>query len=321
MSGVPLITGITGPIYLLILAGYLSVRFGLFAKADMRVLGRFVAQLALPALLFRALSQRSLGEIVNVSYLVAYALGSLVALFTGYLIARHVQKKPLALSGLVGMGMACSNSGFIGAPIVAQLLGPVAGVALALTMLVENLLTIPLALLLADQTEGQSGLHWHEVLRDTGRKLATNPLIVAIVLGLLTALLQPPLPEIVTRSIALVAAASSPVALFVIGGTLVGLQVRGLLGDVALIATGKLLLHPLAVLGLLWLLPPLDPALRTAAVVFAAMPMFSIYPVLAQKYHHEGFCAAALFATTVAALGSISALLWLLQQLPGWHGA
>ncbi|MEY8689957.1 MAG: AEC family transporter [Leptothrix sp. (in: b-proteobacteria)] len=316
----PVILGVTGPIYLLILAGYLSVRFGLFAKADMRVLGRFVAQFALPALLFRALSQRSLGEIVNVSYLVAYALGSLLALFAGYLIARHVQKKPLSLSGLVGMGMACSNSGFIGAPIVAQLLGPVAGVALALTMLVENLLTIPLALLLADQT-GQGGQSWQQVLRDTGRKLAGNPLIIAIVLGLLTALLQPPLPEIVTRSIALVAAASSPVALFVIGGTLVGLQVRGLLGDVALIAAGKLLLHPLAVLGLLWLLPPLDPALRTAAVVFAAMPMFSIYPVLAQKYHHEGFCAAALLATTVTAFGSISALLWLLQQLPGWHGA
>lgn len=309
----PSILGITGPIYLLILAGYLAVRFGLFAKADMRVLGRFVAQFALPALLFRALSQRSLAEIVNVSYLTAYALGSLLALATGYLIARRLQGKPYALAGLFGMGMSCSNSGFIGYPVVMQLLGPVAGVALALTMLVENLLTIPLSLLLADRT-GQGNLPWHAVLRDTARKLASNPLIVAIVLGLLTALLQPPLPEMLSKAIALVAGASSPVALFVIGGTLVGLEVKGLRGDVALIVAGKLVLHPLAVFGLLALLPPLDPALHTAALVFAAMPMFSIYPVLAQKYHHEGFCAAALLATTVSAFVTLNALLWLLQR-------
>ena len=53
----------------------------------------------------------------------------------------------------------------------------------------------------------------------------------------------------------------------------------------------------IAVLAMLSLLPPIDPTLRTAAIVYACMPMLSIYPVLAQKYQHEGFCAAALLAT------------------------
>jgi malonate transporter and related proteins len=67
------------------------------------------------------------------------------------------------------------------------------------------------------------------------------------------------------------------------------------------------------VLAMLTLLPPIDPVLRTAAIVYACMPMLSIYPVLAQKYQHEGFCAAALLATTVLSFFSISAVLWLMH--------
>src|SRR3970282_1211247 len=56
---------------------------------DMRVLGKFVFNLALPALLFNALAQRSLGEILNGRYLLVYAAGSLLALGLGWLWARR----------------------------------------------------------------------------------------------------------------------------------------------------------------------------------------------------------------------------------------
>ena len=53
----------------------LVTRLGLFAKADMRVFGKFVINLALPALLFNALSQRSVAEILNGQYLAALRTG------------------------------------------------------------------------------------------------------------------------------------------------------------------------------------------------------------------------------------------------------
>ena len=52
------ILGITGPIYIAIALGYAVTRAGLFSRADMRVLGKFVIHVALPAMLFNALSQR-----------------------------------------------------------------------------------------------------------------------------------------------------------------------------------------------------------------------------------------------------------------------
>ena len=94
-----------------------------------------------------------------------------------------------------------------------------------------------------------------------------------------------------------------------IGGSLVGLQLAGIRGDIALITCGKLLLHPLCVLAFVLLFPPEQPLLRAAAILFAAMPMLSIYPVLAQRHGHERLCAAALLAATVSSFVSISLLI------------
>jgi malonate transporter and related proteins len=306
------ILAVTGPIYLIIGAGFLAVRLGLFSKPDIRVLGRFVLYFCLPALVFQALAQRSLAEVLDGSYLAAYAVGSLVVALSVFGFSRFVLRKPMSLAGLQALGVSASNSGFVGYPILQQLLGPPAAIALALTMIVENLIVIPLALALADTGDTGSRGVW----RSFGlalRGLLKNPLIVSIVLGFVFAAAGWHLPDTLARTVQIVATASSPVALFVIGGSLVGLKPGGMWGEVGMVGFGKLVLHPLAVLAMLALLPPVDPVLRTAAVLYACMPMLSIYPVLAQKHHHEGFCAAALLATTVASFFTISTALWLLQ--------
>jgi predicted permease len=60
---------ITGPIYLVIALGFLAARFGIFSKTDMRALGTFVVKFALPALVFTALSQRPVNQILDPRYL------------------------------------------------------------------------------------------------------------------------------------------------------------------------------------------------------------------------------------------------------------
>ena len=44
----PDVLAITGPIFLAGLLGFATTRAGLFAKADMRVFGKFVVNIALP---------------------------------------------------------------------------------------------------------------------------------------------------------------------------------------------------------------------------------------------------------------------------------
>lgn len=308
------ILGITGPIYLAIALGYVCTRLGWFSKADMRVLGQFVVKVALPALLFNAVASRNLAEILNTTYLLAYTLGSLLVIGLGLWWGKR-QQLPFIDNVMAVMGMSCSNSGYMGYPILLLTLAPVAAVSLALNMMVENLVVIPLLLVLAERGLGHGG-HGREVLVRTVRQLATNPLIVALAAGLLVALLRWELPAPLLRSVNLFAAASAGLSLFVIGGTLFGLPLQGMGRRIAPIVVGKLLVFPAAVaLATLALprlgLPPLEPSLQLAAVMMAAMPMMGIYPILAQSYGKQELGAAALLVTTVVSFFTLSALLWL----------
>ena len=315
------ILAITGPIFLCIALGYLTTRGGLFDRGDMRVFGKFLINLALPALLFNALSQRSVGEIFNGPYLAAYALGGLIMLAGTVLWYRKVAHEGMARSAIMAMGMTCTNSGYVGYPVMLLTLGaPVAGVALALNMVVENLLIIPILLALADMERHEAG-HWRQLVMQTLQGLARNPLIIAIVAGFLVSALGIPMPSPVSRTVTLFAQASSALSLFVIGGSLVGLKLQGLRTAVAQIGVGKLVLHPLCLLVVMtWLVPIGDPQLKVALLLTGALPTMGIYAILAQRHGHEGLASAALLVGTLASFFTLSGLLWLLRHSAGWLG-
>jgi predicted permease len=191
-------------------------------------------------------------------------------------------------------------------------IGPMASVALALNMLVENALIIPLALALAEisQDKGQGfGL----IARGMVLRLVRSPMIIAIVLGLTVSILGIHLPTPVVRTVDMLAMASGPVALFVIGATLHGLRLGGMAGNLSLIVLGKLVLHPLAVLLALLAFPVRNPDLHTGAILMAAVPMLSIYPVLGQRFGQEKLCSAALLGATVMSFVTLSSVLLLLR--------
>jgi len=309
---------ITGPIYLSIGLGFIATRRGMFSKLDGQVLGRFVLNFALPAMLFNALSQRNFAEVMNADYLIAYGMGSLFTFAVGFAVWRFGRGKTLTESGMVAMGVSSSNSGYIGYPILLQFLGPVAGVGLALTVLIENLLTIPLALAIVESGE-TAHLSWQHTVLQSLKRMTKVPMMQAIVLGFVFSMLGVQLPEVLSKTVNMFAASTAAIALFVNGGSLVGMRVVGLIQQVRWIAIGKLVLHPLAVGVMLMLVGPVAPSLKISAVLLAGMPMLGIYPLLAQRYGQEGFCAAALLVTTVASFFTISLILWAMGELPGWH--
>ena len=311
------ILAITAPIYIAIVLGYGLTRWGFFQKTDMRAFGTFVVKVAMPALLFNALSQRKVADILNGDYVGAYALASLLTIGISIFWAVRISKTSRSLSSCLAMGMSCPNSGFVGYPVMLLSLGPlasVAGVALALNMMVENLLLIPLLLAWAETGQGQN--RWQTILVQTLKGMIYNPMIWGIVFGFAFSWFEWQLTPSLSRTVNLFAQASGALSLFVIGGSWVGLSVQGMGTRVAQIAAGKLLLHPLMMLVvLLYIVPIHDPVLWTAALLTCAMPMFGIYPILTQKHGHDGLSAAALLVTTMASFLTLNALLWQLQKL------
>jgi hypothetical protein len=298
----------TTPIFLLIALGYGAARFAVLTADEIRAIGKLVVRFALPALVFKALSQRSFAEIVNFDYLAVYSLASLVMFLLIYVLSRRAQDKGVAESALRALAVSCSNSGFIGYPVALLAIGHSVTVALALNMIVENVLIIPLGLTLAEsdghQSKNRSALLWHLT-----KRLMKNPLMLAILVGLAFSMLGLKLPEPIFKSVDMLATASTPAALFAVGGALFGLNVKGMHSDLTLIVVSKLILHPLAVFLALMLVPGLDPNLKKAMLIFASAPMMSILPLLARPYGQEQFGAAAVMIATIVSFVTMSALL------------
>ena len=102
-------------------------------------------------------------------------------------------------------------------------------------------------------------------------RIAANPLIVGIVLGLIWRTTGLPLPDLASRLVDALADIAGPVALFAMG---LGLRKFGISGNVRpalTLSLLKLLLMPAAALAIAWLfgLPPLAAKIAVAA---AALP-------------------------------------------------
>jgi predicted permease len=305
------ILSITSPIFLLIAIGYLAVWRGVFRREDMLVLGKLLIDFLLPALVCRAIIQFPLHEVLNLRYLAVYGGGSALALLAGLLYGRLWRQLPWPHSALTGMGMSASNSVFVGFPILGELIGPEAAIAMTLGVLVENLIVIPVVLMAAGR---DAGLPWQRSLWQSLQTLARNPLIWAIAAGVSGSALELQLPYFLDRSLQLVGSAAPGVALLMIGGVLVGQRLQDVKVDLFAVVGGKLLLHPLCVLAMLALLPALEPELQRAAILYAAMPMPALFSALAQRLGYGGYAATLLVASTAIAFLTVNGWIWAVMQ-------
>lgn len=309
------VLSITSPIFIIIGIGYLAVRSGLIAQEAMPLLSRFVLYFALPALIFGTLSSMQISEVIQIDFLAIYAIGSVAALFIGIALNRWVLRANPMEASLRGMGMSISNSAFIGYPVLLQVFGAPPTQPFTMTIIVETALILPLALVLIEY--GKRGENQDEALLTIWRRILSriirNPLIIAITGGLICAGLKLPIPGSLERSLEMLAMTSAGTALFIIGGSLVGIRVNDNLGSTGLVAVGKLALHPLLMLLLVTLWRDFDPMLEKAVVLAAAMPMFSIFPVIASGFGYGRQCAGMLLVTTALSFVSLTLLLALLE--------
>ena len=197
------ILGITFPIYAALALGYVTVARGWFARADMKVLGFYVVNIAMPALLFRAIAARPLAEIAVPGYLLAILASALVtmALAFGWFTLTAPDK---ARRAVAVMGAVCPNSGFVGYPLMLLVLPDLAGLVLALNMLVENVVVIPLCLILLDLTRPRDEVRIGALIGRILLDLMKRPMMIAIFAGLVFSALGLALPGPVDRFLSMV---------------------------------------------------------------------------------------------------------------------
>ena len=274
----------TLPLFALICSGYGLYRTDLPDRAFWPAAEKLNYVLLFPALLVVNLADAPLDDPAILQLGGAAALTILIA--AGALWAgRALRPMPAARFGPVLQGTVRFNT-YIGLALVASLLSQdgiaIAGVYLAVAVPLVNVLSV-IAL------SGGRGVGIAALLRP----IVTNPLILGCAVGIAIALTGLPLPDIATRFLDLLAAASLPLGLLCVGAAL---RPRSLGGDtVTLLATSALRLLAMpalavamaAVLGL-----PRTEA--SVLVIFSAIPTAASAYVLTQEMRGDARLMAGL---------------------------
>ncbi|MEC3860709.1 AEC family transporter [Mesobacterium sp. TK19101] len=298
----------TLPFFALIGVGYVAGRTRFFTEEATAYLTKFVFYFALSAMLFRFSANLSLSEIYDGRVLAAYLWGTAVVYGIAMAVAflRGLDTQTAAIEAQCA---AIGNTGFLGVPMLALLLGQEA-IGPIILVLSTDLIVFSslLVILVVGSRQGKMDI---TIFRTVALGLAKNPMIVAIVLGLCVSATSVPIPAAVNEFLSTLGAAATPGALFAIGASLASksaerLQIAGWLSFC------KLILHPAFVAAGAFVFFPTDPYKAGVIVSAAALPVAGNVFILAQHYGiaPQRVSASILISTTISILTVSLVIAW-----------
>lgn len=307
------------PVFAIILVGYLAGRLRILGQSSSEALNKFVYWIALPPLLFLAMSRTSLDEILHWPFIGAF-LGSILAVWVlGAVVGALVHRERPAILTMQGMNASFSNTGYMGIPLFVAAFGQAGLAPASLATVIMSAVCVGLAVVSLEMT-GSSGRGVLRAVGDSLLALFKNPLVMAPVAGIAWGWMGWPQPLPMVTLFELLGAAASPCALFAIGLFLAGRPLHADLAEVTWVSILKLLWQPLICWGLTMTLFPMDPFWTASAILLAALPTGALTFVVAQQYQvYVERTSAVILVSTLLSVVSLSVLLIVYAPLMPGH--
>ncbi|MCX5494375.1 AEC family transporter [Kaistia dalseonensis] len=295
------------PIFGLIGLGYVSGWTKHLGERAGDGLSEYVFGIAVPVLIFKTLSEAKMpADGQPWGYWIAYFTGAFLVFGLGFLAARKIFGRTHLESVLQGFASGQANTVFVGVPVILKAFGEAGAVPLFLLIAVHLPIMTTAATVLAEGAE--AGVSRATMIRLV-KALARNPLLFGIYAGAIGQITGIHATGAAGQIVGMVAASAVPCALISMG---LALRRYGFAGDFSaslVISTLKLVVHPLAVFGLVHLLP-MPPAWAGVAVVFAAMPC-GVNAYLLANHYKAGVASAASAVSLSTILSLFTVTIWL----------
>ena len=283
-------------ILVVIAAGAGLAHVGVLDRRSQRTLGEIAFFVASPALMVVTISQVHLESAAR--NLVASSVSLAVCLVAYVALARlrwGLSTGPLLIGAL---SSSYVNAGNLGIAMAAYVVGDITVVVPAL--LVQMLVVQPVALIVLDRITGRG-----EGVASALKRLVTNPLTIAAVVGVVLALTGWDLPQVVADPLELMAGAAIPLMLMSYGAALrlsPPLGKAGHNGEVLLASVLKLVVMPV-VAWAVGVALGLDGRVLLGVVITAALPTAQNIFLHATRYRvGEDVARETILITTLASL-------------------
>lgn len=303
------------PIIVVMAAGYISGKKGVFSGDDAKKFNKVVLDYALPAALFVSIAQASREMLVrDIKLTVISIVGIMACFMTVYFIFKYCFKKNTGADAAISALISGSPTiGFLGFAVLEPIFGTTPAVALvvAIVGIVVNAIGIPVGLSLMNaslekQSPGQKKeSSWKPVINALKQPVAWAPILAVIwvVAGI-------PWPKWASPSFDLIAKANASMAVFSAGITLSAIKFslnwQAILGSIL-----KMVMMPavLLVLGLLFHMDPLN--LKMLVVAGALPPAFSGIIIADEYSTYVATGTSSLTLSVILFIGFCPLWIWL----------
>ena len=302
------------PIIVVLLAGYISGKKGIFTGQDSKKFNKVVLDYALPAALFVSIVQASREELAaDLNLTIVSTIGIMGCFMLVYFVFKYCFKQNTGADAAVSALISGSPTiGFLGFAVLEPIFGttPTVALVVAIVGIVVNAIGIPVGLSLMNaslekQNPGSTKKEsaWKPVLHALAQPVAWAPIlaVVWVLVGI-------PWPKELSPSFDLMAKANASMAVFSAGITLSSIKLD-LNWQVFLGTIMKMFLMPAVVLalGLLFHMHPEN--LKMLVVASALPPAFSGI-IIADEY--DTFVATGTSSLTISVIVFIATCpLWL----------
>jgi predicted permease len=208
------------PIFLIVLLGWAVRARGFISPEFFGPANRLVYYLAIPAMIFRSISNASIGENFHGNALFLTLAALVISFGIAWITTRLWKMSPI----LAGTFVQCSghgNLGYIGLAVAYYFLGDAGLVKTSLIagflMILQNLLSV-------------ISLQYHAFKAHAGpvdkggkgpvASIFGNPVIISAMAGIMASIFQLPIPKIAQRVLDILSGMALPMALLLIGGSL-----------------------------------------------------------------------------------------------------
>ena len=255
---------------LLAAVGVCLSRKGFLSPQGTKDLGAILLRVIIPCVIVKSyITEFSRERLLELALSAGLTLiGFILAMVISYLVFGKRRR-------LENFAASFCNAGFIGIPLAQAIIGEEGVFYIAASVALLNLFQWTYGVyIMADRKDAISA-----------KTIAKNPVVIAIVIGVVLFVSQIPVPGIVTSTLGYIAGMNTPIAMILMGTYLAKLPLKKLLDKRAYgCVLFRLVIIPAVILLVFWVLPVSNADIALAAFLAAATPVGANICVFAQQY-------------------------------------
>ncbi len=260
------------PIFVLIAVGYVGARAALLSDTAQKGISEFAFNYAMPALLFRGIANAGTMPPGSARIALAFFGSAALVWLLATVVTRVVLRRPAIDAATIAMTSCFGNVAMIGIPLVLAVVSEAGAAPMAILLAMHSPLLWILGTLHQQWATESSHRSPIRMVLDLLRELAANPLLIAILAGVLWRASGLGLPQTVDSSVALLAQAGVPCAQVALGASLTRFAIKGQVPTLCVVLVLKLVAFPAIVCVMALQVFHLPRASAEVAIIFASMP-------------------------------------------------